>query len=147
MQVKNEITFSAELDVHLGLDNSICAGLGLSTCLKSTTLRAAFGPVIGIGAAFTNAWSDSSSVAIAYSYSYSTSGDAGYSGRLSDAFLTPSLNVKFSKSALVSFDPAACAGASKEVVTWSLDSESNVPVSSVANVVCASHMTVCMVCL
>jgi hypothetical protein len=138
MQVKNEITFSAELDVHWGLDNSICAGLGLATCQDSTKVRGTFGPVFSFGAGFTNAWSDSSSVAIAYSYSYSTSSDPAYAGRLSDAFLTPSLNVKFSKSALVSFDPAACAGASKEVVTWSLDSESNVPVSSVANVVCAT---------
>ncbi len=43
-------------------------------------------------------------------------------------FLTPSLNIKFAKSAEISFDKASCAAGYKEIVTWSLDSESNVPV-------------------
>ncbi len=70
----------------------------------------------------------STSTTISYSFEYTTSDDIEKAGNRSDMFLTPSLNVKFSKSAEISFDKAACSAASKEIVTWSLDSESNVPV-------------------
>ncbi len=65
---------------------------------------------------------------LTYSFQYTTSDDIEKAGNRSDMFLTPSLNVKFSKSADISFDKTSCAAASKEIVTWSLDSEANVPV-------------------
>jgi hypothetical protein len=68
------------------------------------------------------------SATLGFSFEYTTSGDIEKAGNRSDMFLTPSLNVKFAKSAEISFDKASCAAGYKEIVTWSLDSESNVPV-------------------
>ncbi len=70
----------------------------------------------------------SSGTAITYSFEYTTSDDIEKAGNRSDMFLTPSLNVKFSKSAEITFNKASCSAAYKEIVSWSLDSESNVPV-------------------
>ncbi len=83
---------------------------------------------MSISNAWNNAHETSTSSTVTYSFEYSTSDDIEKAGNRSDMFLTPSLNVKFAKSAEISFDKAVCSAAYKEIVTWSLDSESNVPV-------------------
>ncbi len=70
----------------------------------------------------------SDSVSLTYTFDYATSSAAALAGNKSDMFLTPALNVKFSKSDNISFDSVACTGSSKEIITWSLDSEKNQPV-------------------
>ncbi len=70
----------------------------------------------------------SHSVSLTYTFDYATSSTAQLAGNKSDMFLTPALNVKFSKSDNITFDSIACTGSSKEVITWSLDSEKNQPV-------------------
>jgi hypothetical protein len=87
------------------------------------------GPYFSISKSWNHGEEHSASTTISYSFEYTTSDDIEKAGNRSDMFLTPSLNVKFSKSAEISFDKAACSAAYKEIVTWSLDSESNVPVS------------------
>ncbi len=66
---------------------------------------------------------------LSFVYDYATSDDSSLAGNKSDMFLTPALNVKFSKSALIAFSASTCGATSQEIVTWSLDSDSNVPVS------------------
>ncbi len=83
---------------------------------------------MSISSAWNNAHESSTSSTVTYSFEYTTSDDIEKAGNRSDMFLTPSLNVKFAKSAEVSFDKASCSAGYKEIVTWSLDSESNVPV-------------------
>jgi hypothetical protein len=70
----------------------------------------------------------SDTVALTYTFDYATSSASQLAGNKSTMFLTPALNVKFSKSNNISFDSIACAGTKKEVITWSLDSEKNQPV-------------------
>ena len=81
----------------------------------------------------TQKWSTSeelsNTASLTYAYAYSTSSDAYNAGKLSDAFLTPALDVKFSKSALIGFDVATCSATYKEIISWRLDSPTNVPVS------------------
>jgi hypothetical protein len=86
------------------------------------------GPYFGISKSWNHGEEHSTSATYSYSFEYTTSDDIEKAGNRSDMFLTPSLNVKFSKSAEISFDKAACSPAYKEIVTWSLSSESNVPV-------------------
>jgi hypothetical protein len=85
-------------------------------------------PSLDISVDHTHEVSSSNTVSLGLEYSYVTTSNPYIPGRWGDMFLTPSLNVKFAKSALISFDPTACGGASKEIVTWSLDSPTNVPV-------------------
>ena len=122
------IAFHAELMLSFGTDNEICAGLGIANCNKVGDVSADLGPTIDLAVKFTKSSSDSTGVTIGFDYSYSTTSNPYIPGKLGDMFLTPSLNVKFSKSALISFNPTTCAGSSREIITWSLDSPSNVPV-------------------
>ncbi len=86
------------------------------------------GGYFGISKSWSYGEEHSTSATLSYSFEYTTSDDIEKAGNRSDMFLTPSLNIKFSKSADISFDLAACAASYLEVVTWSPDSESNVPV-------------------
>jgi hypothetical protein len=122
------ISFHAELALSIGTDNEICAGLGVATCMKTGDVAVDLGFSLDISTSFAWTTDDSSSVSIGFTYSYTTTDNPSIPGKLGDMFLTPSLNVKFSKSALISFNPDTCAGSSKEIITWSLDSPSNVPV-------------------
>ena len=90
---------------------------------------------MSVSKTWNNAHESSTSSTVMYSFEYTTSDDIEKAGNRSDMFLTPSLNVKFAKSAEISFDKAACSAAYKEIVTWSLDSESNVPVCIYCRVV------------
>ena len=87
---------------------------------------------LGGSVAITKTWSKydehTDAAVLSLSYDYSTSDDPSLAGIKSDMFLTPALNVKFSISALIDFSASACAGTSRDIVTWSLDSDSNVPV-------------------
>ncbi len=107
----------------------MCAGLGVATCQKVGKVAVDLGFSLDISTDLSWTSESSNSVTLEFTYSYTTSDSADIPSKLGDMFLTPSLNVKFSKSALISFDPINCAGASKEIITWSLDSPSNVPVS------------------
>ena len=108
---------------------SVCAGFGASFCKH---IAEAEGSLAG-GVAITKTGSKYSehtdAAVVTLSYDYSTSDDSSLAGSKSDMFLTPALNVKFSKSALVGFNASTCGATYQEVVTWSLDSNSNVPVS------------------
>jgi hypothetical protein len=110
------------------IEGSTCAGLGFEACLKVAAVEGMYGAYFSISNFWNRGEEHSTSTTISYSFEYTTSDDIEKAGNRSDMFLTPSLNVKFSKSAEISFDKAACSAASKEIVTWSLDSESNVPV-------------------
>ncbi len=105
-----------------------CVGVAASTCVKVTDILGGVTAYVGHTRTVSYSNEHSTSASFAYSFEYTTSDDIEKAGNRSDMFLTPSLNVKFSKSAEISFDKAACSAAYKEIVTWSLDSESNVPV-------------------
>jgi hypothetical protein len=128
LQKKFTAAFHSEFTFSVGTDNDICVGLGIAVCKKLGKVAVSGGFGIDVSTIMTWTTETSNSVTLGLTYSYSTSTNAFIPSKLGDMFLTPSLNIKFSKSALISFDPDACAGSSKEIVTWSLDSPSNVPV-------------------
>ncbi len=105
-----------------------CAGLGFAFCSTLTKIEGMVGPYFSISKSWNYGEEHSTSATVTYSFEYTTSDDIEKAGNRSDMFLTPSLNVKFSKSADISFDKTSCTAAYKEIVSWSLDSESNVPV-------------------
>jgi hypothetical protein len=105
-----------------------CDGVGIAVCLKMQEIE---GHVIGytdIVNTWASAHESSTAATISYSYEYTTSDDPETAGKKADVFLTPALNVKFSKSANISFDLKTCTASAVEIITWSLDSEKNVPV-------------------
>ncbi len=109
-------------------DSGACVGFGASFCLD---VASAEGFVAG-RVAITKTWSEynyhSDTAVVTLTNDYETSDSAFLAGNKSDMFLTPALNVKFSKSALIAFSASACGATSQDIVTWSLDSDSNVPV-------------------
>ncbi len=123
------------LDSALGLawdvDTTTCIGFGASICFNAAKTEGLLRPYFAFSVADLEAEEDTTSAAIVYSYDYTTSDDIEKAGLKSDMFLTPSLNVKFSKSAEIGFNLTTCAATSKEIITWSLDSETNVPVCMV----------------
>jgi hypothetical protein len=117
-----------EAGLLVDMDTNTCIGLGAAICSRIAKVSAS---VTGyVGNTYTKSYSDerADSISVSYSFEYTTSNDARKAGNISDMFLTPSLNVKFAKSADISFNKSSCAAAYKEIVTWNLDSESNVPV-------------------
>ncbi len=112
----------------MAIEGETCAGLGFAACLAVLGVEGMYGAYFSISNSWNRGEEHSTSTTISYSFEYTTSDDIEKAGNRSDMLLTPSLNVKFSKSAEISFDKAACSAAYKEIVTWSLDSESNVPV-------------------
>ena len=106
----------------------MCIGVGAAECEDLLHLTLAKGDYSGSSSADNYGEEHSSSAVLTFAFEYSTSDDPSKAGNSSDMFLTPSLNIKFSESANISFDTAACSGASKTIYTWSLDSPSNVPV-------------------
>ncbi len=127
------MAFHAEFAASFGTDDDVCAGLGIATCKKVGKIAVNFGYAVDISTSLTLSSDNSTSTSLGFTYSYTTSDNPLIPGKPGDMFLTPSLNVKFSKSALISFDPDRCAGSSKEIVTWSLDSPSNVLVSLISS--------------
>ncbi len=103
-------------------------GLGASFC-KDIASRQGF---LVQRTAVTKTWSEynyhTDSAVVTLTNDYVTSNLSSLAGNKSDMFLTPALNVKFSKSALIAFSASTCGATSQEIVTWSLDSDSNVPV-------------------
>jgi hypothetical protein len=129
LQTSNSVFFHAEVGVAWHPQVSVCAGFGASVCKH---IAEAEGSLAG-GVATTKTGSKydehTDAAVLSLSYDYSTSDDSSLAGNKSDMFLTPALNVKFSKSALIAFNASTCGATSQDVVTWSLDSDSNVPVS------------------
>jgi hypothetical protein len=105
-----------------------CKGLGLEVCDNLLSIHTHVSGYFDLTRSSTQSSEHTSSATLSYSFDYTTSDDIEKAGNRSDMFLTPSLNVKFSKSADITFNKATCSAAYKEIVTWSLDSESNVPV-------------------
>ncbi len=107
----------------------MCFGLGASVCKDAVEFD---GHLAG-RVAITKTWSDynyyTDTAAVTLTNDYETSDSTSLAGNKSDMFLTPALNVKFSKSALIAFSASTCGATSQDIVTWSLDSDSNVPVS------------------
>jgi hypothetical protein len=103
-------------------------GFGASSCIDVAS-REGF---LNSRVAITNTWSHYNShtdtAVLTLVNDYATSNTSFLAGNKSDMFLTPALNVKFSKSALIAFSASTCGATSQEIVTWSLDSDSNVPV-------------------
>ncbi len=117
-----------EAGLLVDMDMDTCIGLGAAICSRIAQVSAS---VTGyVGNTHTKSYSDerADSISMSYSFEYTTSEDIEKAGNRSDMFLTPSLNVKFAKSADISFNKSTCSAAYKEIVTWNLDSESNVPV-------------------
>jgi hypothetical protein len=106
----------------------VCFGLGAAVCKDAAELD---GHLAG-RVAITKTWSDynyhTDTAVVTLTNDYETSDSSSLAGSKSDMFLTPALNVKFSKSALIAFSASTCGATSQDIVTWSLDSDSNVPV-------------------
>ncbi len=131
MQKSDAFTWHAELGIAFSSESSACAGpLVAVVCQKLSSVEGVFLPHYTGSQTFTYGKEQSSSATVAFSFEYTTSDDVEKAGNRSDMFLTPSLNIKFSKSARISFDKVSCLVEYKEIFTWSLDSESNVPVCS-----------------
>ncbi len=116
--------------MSFGTDNDICLGLGIATCKKIGNIAVDFGATMDFSTSFTTSTDSSNSVSIGFTYTYTTSSSPFIPSKLGDMFLTPSLNVKFSKSAQISLNRTTCAAAYREIISWSLDSPSNMPVCS-----------------
>ncbi len=114
--------------MSIGTDDLICLGLGIATCKKAGEINYGFGGSIDYATTATTTTDRGNSVSIGFTYTYTTSSNPFIPSKLGDMFLTPSLNVKFSKSAEITLDRATCAAAYKEIISWSLDSPSNMPV-------------------
>jgi hypothetical protein len=107
---------------------SVCAGFGAYFCKDVAEAEGSLGGSVAITKTWSKYDEHTDAAVLSLSYDYSTSDDSSMAGSKSDMFLTPALNVKFSKSALISRN-STCIITYQEVVTWSLDSDSNVPVS------------------
>jgi hypothetical protein len=107
----------------------MCAGVGVAVCTKQFKTDGSANAYYTQVKSNNNGEETSTSATVTYSFEYTTSDDIEKAGNRSDMFLTPSLNVKFSKSAEISLNKATCAVAYKEIVTWNLESETNVWVS------------------
>jgi hypothetical protein len=128
VQESRALTWHAELGMALSAENTACVGLAAYVCTQLASVEGVLATYYGRANTDTDGKEQSSSATIAYSFEYTTSDDIEKAGNRSDMFLTPSLNIKFSKSAQISFDKISCLVECKEIFTWSLDSESNVPV-------------------
>lgn len=113
-------------------ETSLCAGLGVMAC------QTLVGIDVEISASHDQEESSeasndlSSSHGVSVTYTMSTSDQPGNPGRSSDMYLVPSLVVVFEKAFQVAFDATTCTASRKPVVTWSLDSQDNVQVCSIA---------------
>ncbi len=120
--------FHAEVGLAWDFDGGPCIGAFAMFCTKLSKVEGFVTPRVAI----TNTWTflkqHSDTTTVTLTYDYATSDDSSLAGNKSDMFLTPALNVKFSKSALIAFSASTCAGTSQEVTTWNLASDSNVPV-------------------
>jgi hypothetical protein len=108
----------------------VCVGLGASFCKDVAEVEGSLGGSVAITKTWSKYDEHTDAAVLSLSYDYSTSDDSSLAGNKSDMFLTPALNVKFSKSALIAFSASTCGATSQDIVTWSLDSDSNVPVCS-----------------
>ncbi len=97
-------------------------------CTTAFKFAGTAGTTLGVTSTSTAESSIATGAKLSLEFAYTTSGDALYAGSGSDAFLTPSLNVKFAKSAQIDFNATSCGVAYKEIISWSLDSDKNVPV-------------------
>jgi hypothetical protein len=140
MQTGLEVKFHGEVMISAGSEDELCTGLGVATCKKIGDIAIDF--TLGLDANFKYSRSSSTSneVTLAFEYTYATSTSPFIPSKLGDMFLLPSLNIKFTKSALIAFDPATCAGNSTDVLTWSLDSPANVPVCNWFALPCFSRL-------
>jgi hypothetical protein len=108
---------------------SACAGFLAYFCKDVAEAEGSLGGSVAITKTGSKYSEHTDAAVVTLSYDYSTSDDSSLAGNKSDMFLTPALNVKFSKSALIAFSASTCGATSQEIVTWSLDSDKNVPVS------------------
>ena len=120
--------FAAEGGVTFAAEGVTCVGLGAAFCTTIATAEGGVKPYVGTTHTRSYGEEQATATTLGFSFEYTTSDDIEKAGNRSDMFLTPSLNVKFAKSAEITFDKASCAAGYKEIVTWSLDSETNVPV-------------------
>jgi hypothetical protein len=103
-------------------------GLGASFCKKVASREGFLSSRVAITKTWTEDHTHTDTAVLTLASDYATSNSSFLAGNQSDMFLTPALNVKFSKSALIAFSASTCGATSQEIVTWSLDSDSNVPV-------------------
>ena len=120
--------FNSEIGFESEGEKVSCAGIGLSFCGELANVESRLVAYVSKAQSRGHGEEHTTSATLGFSFEYTTSDDIEKAGNRSDMFLTPSLNVKFAKSAEISFDKASCAAGYKEIVTWSLDSETNVPV-------------------
>ncbi len=118
--------FHIEAGFVLDLEFDVCAA-GV-VCTKLTALEMGILGYFDLTKTWASGHETTTAATMTYSFEYSTSDDPETAGKKSDMFLTPALNVKFSKSADVKFDLATCSASANIITTWSLDSDSNVPV-------------------
>ncbi len=131
-QKSDAAVFSLSGGIAFGSDSNSCVGVVASICSKVLMSEGTITPYVGQTQTRSHGEEHTTSATLSFSFEYTTSDDIEKAGNRSDMFLTPSLNVKFAKSAEITFDKASCAAGYKEIVTWSLDSETNVPVCRVS---------------
>ena len=128
MQRSDGVFFHVEGGPAWGNEVTGCFGLGASLCVKSLEVEGHLSARVDITKTWTKDQYHSDSATLTYNFDYTTSHDAAVAGIMSDMFLTPSLNVKFSISALIGFNASTCSATYQDIITWSLDSDKNVPV-------------------
>jgi hypothetical protein len=127
-QTTDGVQFHKEVGLGWHIQGTVCLGFGSSFCKDAVETEGHIGTRLVVAKKWTDEDTFSNSAKLTYSYKYTTSNALESTGRNADMFLTPSLNVKFSISDQITFDASTCAGSSKSITTWSLDSDSNVPV-------------------
>ncbi len=127
-QTSNGVFYHVEAGLAWHVQGSVCFGLGSAFCKDVVELEGYVNGRLAITKTWTEYSEHTDTAVVTLTSDYSTSDSSSLAGNKSDMFLTPALNVKFSKSALIGFDKDACTGTSQEIVTWSLDSDNNVPV-------------------
>jgi hypothetical protein len=128
-QTSHGVFYHVEVGLAWNFDAGVCVGLGASFCKKVLSREGFVNGRLAITKTWTKHSEHTDTAVVTLTSDYTTSDSSSLAGNKSDMFLTPALNVKFSKSALIGFDKDACTGTYQEIVTWSLDSASNVPVS------------------
>jgi hypothetical protein len=128
IQDSSAVVFHVEGGVAYETDAMACAGALAMFCNKVSEAEGTAGAYYSRHEGEGMETEKSSSAALQFSFEYTTSDDPEKAGKVSDMFLTPSLNIAFAESENVNLDMAKCRFKADSITTWSLQGERNLPV-------------------
>ena len=109
-------------------------GLGVAVCEDILSSKFSFGASAEKSSTFLGKTANEETLALTTAFSFDTSDSSSMPGPMSDVFLVPSFNVKFSKAKEVQLDPGTCQISAVDVTTWALDAAQNKEVAFFSSV-------------